>query len=103
MTITLGAWIRLLESADQSKFVNSALVELHSFRGEPEHLAISVGSGSTVSDMLSEAKSAVGKTFVGYKDGEYLMTEDTPIHFAFKGSLDENPHWFCHCVNDIFK
>jgi len=101
-TITLGSFIKLLESVDSSKVVSMSLGNLHSFRGDPTHLAISSQSESTVQEMLNEARSAVGKEFISYKDGNYLMDLNTEIHFAFYGSMDECPEWFPMFVNKLF-
>lgn len=102
-SITLGALIKLLESVEKDKFVAHSLENLHSFRGEPAQLAISSGNGTIVANMLEEAKAAVGKTFEGYKGGEYVMTEKTSVNFSFYGSSDEYPHMFFSFINDLFK
>ncbi len=101
-TIKLKSFIKLLESVDPNKFVSSAISNLHSFRGEPEHLAASLSDGRTVGYMLEEARNAVGKKFDGYKGGEYKMHENTEIHFAFYGSCDENPVWLTYFINELF-
>lgn len=101
-TITLGSFIKLLESVDPAKIVSMSLGNIHSFRGHPSHLAISSGSASTVQEMLHEAKSAVDQEFTGYKDGEYMMGLHTEVHFAFYGTSDEHPDWFPSFVNELF-
>lgn len=102
-TITLGSYMALLESVnDRNKVVANAMGDLHSFRGHPPHLALSIVSNRTVQDMLDEARKAVNAKFEGYKDGEYLMGLHTEIHFAFKGSNDEYPEWFPIFVNELF-
>lgn len=100
--ITLGSFIKLLESADPEKVIFRSLGNLHSFRGHPTQLAISAQSTSTVQEMLNEARAAVGEEFNGYKDGEYLMELHTKIHFAFYGSSDEHPEWFPSFVDQLF-
>lgn len=100
--ITLGSFIKLLESADPEKVISRSLGNLHSFRGHPTQLAISAQSSSTVQEMLNEARAAVGEEFNGYKDGEYLMELHTKIHFAFYGSSDEHPEWFPSFVDQLF-
>lgn len=101
-TITLGSFIKLLESVDQKKVISRSLGNLHSFRGHPQHLAISSVSARTVQDMLDEARKAVGQEFTGYKEGEYVMGLHTEIHFAFYGSADENSDWFPSFVDALF-
>ncbi len=52
----------------------------NSFRGYYEQLAFEpTGALSTVKEFLSEAQSACGETFDGYKGGEYLMHRGTLI------------------------
>jgi hypothetical protein len=101
-TITLGSFIKLLESVDQKKVISRSLGNLHSFRGHPTQLAISAQSTSTVQEMLAEARNAVGQEFTGYKDGEYVMGLHTEIHFAFYGTSDEHPEWFPSFVDELF-
>ena len=38
-----------------------------------------------VSDILEMAKECIGKTFTGYKGGEFLMLEDTPLWISNYG------------------
>lgn len=104
MTITLKTLIKLIESVDQNKVIKVYLENPHSFRGDPSHLALSMGleSQKLVSDMLIEIKDIVGKTFEAYKDGQYTMTLDTQIHFAYYGSMDEYPETFIHFVESLF-
>lgn len=40
----------------------------------------------TVKDLLAELKSAIGKTFNGWKGGEYEMNENTPVWVANPGN-----------------
>jgi hypothetical protein len=102
-TITLRAYMALLESVnDRNKVIEHAMGNLHSFRGHPQHLALSAVSSRTVQDMLDEARKAVGQEFTGYKDGEHVMDLHTEIHFAFYGSMDEHPEWFPNFVDALF-
>lgn len=40
----------------------------------------------TVADWLEVLKEAIGKTFVGYKGGDYLMGKNTPVWLAEYGN-----------------
>lgn len=102
-TITLGAFINLLKSADPEKYVAHSLGGLHSFRGEPSNLAIYRTNGATVKEMLEHAKEALGQTFHGYKGGEHVMHENTEIHFAHHGSIDEYPEQLAQFINSVFE
>lgn len=60
-----------------------------SYRGYYEQLAIACGPSrehsTKVGDLLTILREAVGKTFTGYKGGEYRMTESTPVWLANYG------------------
>lgn len=52
----------------------------HSYRGYYNHLAFStIGVLVTVDDLLARCMDAVGRTFTGYKGGDFTMTRDTPL------------------------
>lgn len=66
-----------------------------SWRGSYDELAITFGSGrdlygredfSKIANLLKEAKSCVGKTFHGYKGGDFVMTKNTPLWVSNYGS-----------------
>ncbi len=93
--VTLGTLVEVLERVQ--KFTPSRLVELdagpspfgpHSYRGHYSDLALdSQNKPITVSELLKLLKPLVGKKLVGYKGGEYLMTNDTPLWVAEYGEL----------------
>jgi len=39
-----------------------------------------------LTDLVQELKGAIGKTFTGWKGGDYVMSEDTPIWVANPGN-----------------
>ena len=53
-----------------------------SYRGYYECLAFKPAMNVTVELMLIEAQRCVGRTFDGYKGGEYEMTLDTECYLA---------------------
>lgn len=65
--------------------------EAYSWRGSYRELALGFteeGSGDgfkTVSELLEDLKNAVGKTYEGYKGGDYLMGKTTPVWIANYG------------------
>lgn len=85
--MTLGSLIEKLSKCDQRKgvYINYPLEigakGLISYRGIYAELAIDfgIGWGMPAGELLFEAKNAVGKTFEGYKGGEFLMEEKTPV------------------------
>lgn len=84
--ITLGGLITTLETIeDKSKVVvvdgrGTSITRPHSYRGYYVDLAFEVGGLKTVAEVLSELKDSVlGKHFTGYKGGEFIMNEKTPL------------------------
>lgn len=61
---------------------------LSSWRGSYSELAIEFGSNSPVkfSSFLAMLKEAVGKTFEGYKGGDFIMNRHTPVWVANYGN-----------------
>lgn len=58
-----------------------------SYRGYYEDLALNPGDSSvSVKNLLREARWCVGKTFHGYKGGNFTMNEYTPLWIADYGN-----------------
>jgi hypothetical protein len=95
--MTLGGLIKKLESFPHDKKIQG-LTEPHSYRGYYSDLAFEPsGDPVLVGDLLQECKSAMGKVFEGYKGGDYMMGENTPVWVASYGccglkliDIDEN-------------
>ena len=74
-------------------FANTYPSGLGSSRGYYEHLAIDYADARygdkremmTVGELLSVLRSAVGKSFTGWKGGEYFMYLDTPLWVDHQG------------------
>lgn len=86
--MTLGAMIRALEHCKPDAIVRFDFCgmvpgQLDSYRGYYEELALGFKDSSngdvTVSDLLAELNRANGKTFTGWKGGDYVMGLDTPV------------------------
>lgn len=93
--LTLGELILKLEAiADKTKQVHFAFeyahpTQLDSWRGSYDELALGFsleGQAPTVAALLEELKSAIGKTFEGYKGGQYVMGKNTPVWVANYGN-----------------
>lgn len=61
----------------------------HSYRGYYDELAFEPSTNVPLDKMLSEAQSALGRTFMGYKGGNYVMSEHTRVWLANYGSTGE--------------
>jgi hypothetical protein len=89
--LTLGQAIKKLKSIPGHCFVKFDHDGLyprneHSYRGYYSDLALeSSDEPITVSDLLSTLRLALGKTYGGYKGGDYVMGEDTPLWNAAYG------------------
>lgn len=97
--LTLGKLIKVLEntipelpvffscSTDSSGLTNVGHED--SYRGYYSDLAFDVGDKEkTVAELLKQCKKAVNATYTGYKGGNFVMDEDTPLWRAEYGS-----HW----------
>ena len=78
--LSLGELIdRLEQESDKDRVVPVGFCNPHSYRGYYEDLAFEIRKNVSIQEMLDSAKSAVGKTFTGWKGGNYKMNEWTPV------------------------
>lgn len=85
--MTLGKLIDLLKARpqDQEVYYDFAWMmptTCHSWRGDYSELAIgwrAEGKAPTVAEVIAELEGADGKTFQGWKGGDYLMRRSTRI------------------------
>lgn len=85
--MTLGSLIKRLSGMRQDIDLK-VYVDLHSYRGYYEDLSIGETCSSpvsSVSELLTACKEAVGKSFEGCKGGEFVMGHDTPLWVAEYG------------------
>lgn len=67
-------------------------VGIDSWRGSYDELAIGFatdGNPMTVGEFLNMLKDTVGKTLSGYKGGDFLMDEETPLWVANPGNAGD--------------
>lgn len=83
--MTLGKLIEWLEQQDKDLIVKDGFSVAHSDRGDYSELAFCPEQEARIGDMLECAKSAVGATFTGWKGGEYVMDENTPVYIGDYG------------------
>lgn len=83
--MTLGKLIEALAAMPEGAEVaniNSA----HSYRGYYSDLAFERDEGTRpAADLLAECKAAMGRGFCGYKGGDFVMGEMTPVWLASYG------------------
>ncbi len=88
--VTLGKMIEVLSTAvadDPERLVvfedGLSPTYPHSYRGYYADLSFAPASEPvTVSEMLAKCKESLGKTFEGYKGGDFCMGDDTPLWAA---------------------
>jgi hypothetical protein len=84
--LTLGSLIRALEAFGPKEEI-VGLGSLMSYRGYYCDLAFEPESSPrAVEDILADCRAAMGRVFQGYKGGDYLMGETTPLWVAPYGS-----------------
>jgi hypothetical protein len=89
--LTLGKMIELLKGFDQDSVVllpnGKTLGIPMSYRGYYSDLAFTeIEKQKTVAELLAQAEAALGQTFEGYKGGDFVMAEDTPVWISEYGN-----------------
>lgn len=82
--MTLGELIEALEALAPDRAI-SVGGEADSYRGYYSDLAFEPGMSGTVGELLATCRDAMGKSFEGYKGGDYYMAANTPIWLSFYG------------------
>jgi hypothetical protein len=88
--IDLGGIIARLEAEDPDRVLPLGFANPHSYRGYYDELAFEPVRDIRVGDVLAAAKSAVGRTFEGYKGGDYTMDVHTSCWIANYGVSGDN-------------
>lgn len=89
--LTLGAAIKQLSEIDGATIVKYDggfhPCSEHSYRGYYSDLALDAKTEpTTAADLLNVLKRAQGATYQGYKGGDFVMGDDTPLWAASWGS-----------------
>lgn len=87
--MTLGELIEFLAKRDHAHVPPVGFEHPHSYRGIYSELAFEPARGISIGDMLASAKSALGKTFTGYKGGSFTMGEHSDCYLANYGCSGE--------------
>lgn len=92
--MTLGQIIDTLKRKEPTEevrfdFVYFRPTTLRSWRGDYSQLSLGYAHDSpkttTVAELLAECEAAVGKTFQGWKGGDYTMNERTRVYVGNSG------------------
>jgi hypothetical protein len=77
--LTLGKLIAALKVLEPERQVHG-LGDLESYRGYYSDLAFEpTDQRETAAVLLARCQEAMGKTYMGYKGGDYLMGDSTPL------------------------
>lgn len=88
--MTLGELIKGLSEADMNHVAHIGFSDsAHSYRGIYRDIAFEPARNVRVTDMLAYARAALGKTYEGYKGGEYVMSEHVDVYLAHYGCCGE--------------
>lgn len=84
--VYLKELIEALEQMPPNAIVPNGFGEPMSYRGYYDQVAFEPIENARIGDMLEHARNALGKTFTGYKGGEFMMDETTECWIAEYGS-----------------
>lgn len=88
--LSLGELIEALAALPPTLVMPLGFAHPHSYRGYYEQLAFETRRDVTVGSMLDAARSALGSVYQGWKGGDYLMHEGTPVNLVSEeGSCGE--------------
>jgi len=87
--MNLKELIDFLEACDPDHKPLVGFARPHSYRGDYAQIAFEPARDVTVREMLDDAKAAHGKTFSGYKGGEYKMDDYSDCYIANRGCCGE--------------
>lgn len=85
----LLALVQELRKHDPDKHVALGFHNPHSHRANYYDLAFEPIENTTVGAMLAAAEDAEGRTFQGYKGGDFTMGSYTDVFLAWEGSCGE--------------
>lgn len=84
--MTLGSLMEALEKMPSDALI-TGLGHAHSYRGYYSDLAFEPQMEQvTAANLLTQCRAAMGRVFEGYKGGDYVMGETTPIWAAHYGT-----------------
>lgn len=85
----LSELIERLDRLDHATVFPHGFYRPHSYRGDYSQLAFVPRSDVSVADMLASAREANGKTYTGWKGGEFTMGDYTDVYLAQVGECGE--------------
>ena len=83
--MTLGEVIDYLRAVPEYSMVSGLDNATDSYRGYYERIAINRGDWVRARSLADDLAEKIGKTMIGYKGGEFPITEQTLVHVADYG------------------
>lgn len=83
---TLGELVDQLSDFHPDHLFSWGIHNPHSYRGYYYRVAFERKGPQTAAEMLGVVQTTIGRTFTGYKGGEFTMDTSTPVHLASYGS-----------------
>lgn len=87
--IILLELIETLEKEDPNLIIPNGFNSPHSYRGNYCDIAFEPAENITIREMIECAKEAIGKTYEGYKGGDFKMSGSTNYHISYYGECGE--------------
>lgn len=88
--LTVGEAIKVLRSIPNDTAIVPGISYPHSYRGYYSDLAFEpAGESITAGELLGMFLSVMGKSLVGYKGGNFIMGETTPVWVAHYGACGD--------------
>ena len=103
--MTLGSLLKTLDGLHAIDLVEG-FKNPHCYRGYYDDLAFELaGEPMNVCELIAICKSAIGKTFEGWKGGSFEMDETTPVWIAERGEscrklVDINKNGLLETITD---
>lgn len=89
--MSLGELIGILEAEpNQEKRITPGFTHPHSYRGDYFELAVEPTESTTVGALLKELQGAVGKTYEGWKGGDFTMNKYSRVWIAEQGDCSDD-------------
>lgn len=82
----LGDIADAFAALDPGTVLPIGLADPHSYRGYYQELAVELCGPTTAGEIATMLKGCIGRTFEGYKGGDYTMRRFTDVYIAEYGS-----------------
>lgn len=85
----LGELIERLKQEPSGNVIKNGFGKSMSYRGDYYQIAFEPAANVTIGYMLQEAENAIGRTYTGYKGGDFIMDEYVDVYLANYGNTGD--------------